>query len=170
MARATNVLDVKPHVEDVRTGISKADRKKIAEALSGILTDTYLLVVKTHIYHWNVVGPLFHPIHILTEDQYGNLFKATDELAERIRALGHAAPLTKNQVLAEGHVKITKTSPTAHEMVQDLVSDHEGLCRRMREAATLADDKGDFVTNDMLTGRLTYHEKAIWMLRAIVTD
>jgi starvation-inducible DNA-binding protein len=170
MAGATNVLNVKPHKEDVHTGISSADRKAIAQALSGILTDTYLLVIKSHVYHWNVVGPLFQPIHVLTEGHYENLFQACDQLAERIRALGHPAPLTENRVLADGNISIAKTAPTAGEMVAELVDDHEGLCRRMRECAGMAEGKGDFVSHDLLTGRLTYHEKAIWMLRAIIAD
>jgi len=170
MASASNVLNVKPHKEDVHTGISAADRKAVAQALSGILTDTYLLVIKSHVYHWNVVGPLFQPIHEMTEGHYENLFRACDELAERIRALGHPAPLTDKRVLADGNIAIDKTAPTAGKMVEELVADHEGLCRKMRECAEMAEKKGDFVTHDLLTGRLTYHEKAIWMLRAIIAD
>jgi starvation-inducible DNA-binding protein len=170
MARTSNVLKVKPHNEDVRTGITAADRRKIAEAISAILTDTYLLVIKSHVYHWNVVGPLFQPLHEMTEEHYQNLFEACDELAERIRALGHTAPLTDKQVLADGDVRIEMTAPTAGDMVKDLVADHEGLCRKMRDAAETAEQKGDFVSHDLLTGRLTYHEKAIWMLRAVIAD
>lgn len=170
MAGAANVLNVKPHAEDVRTGIADDDRKDIAQALSNVLTDTYLLVIKSHVYHWNVVGPLFHAIHEMTEEHYQNLFQACDELAERIRALGHPAPLTGNRVLDDGNITIETTAPTAHEMVKDLVSDHEGLCRAMREAAELAEEKGDFVSHDLLTARLTYHEKVIWMLRAIIAE
>ena len=170
MTSATNVLNVKPHKEAVHTGIDDADRKIIAKALSGILTDTYLLVIKSHVYHWNVVGPLFQPIHEMTEGHYENLFQACDVLAERIRALGHPAPLTDKQVLADGNISIDKTSTTAREMVEELVADHEGLCRTMRECAEMAEQKGDFVSHDLLTARLTYHEKAIWMLRAIITE
>jgi len=170
MSGATNVLDVKLHKESVHTGISDADRRKIAQALSSILTDTYLLVIKSHVYHWNVVGPLFHPIHEMTEDHYQNLFEACDELAERIRALGHPAPLTEKKVLADGNISIDQTSTTAHTMVEELVADHEGLCRTMRECAEMAEEKGDFVSHDLLTERLTYHEKVIWMLRAIITE
>ncbi len=170
MPRASNVLNVKPHSEEVRTGISATDRKTIAQVLSSILTDTYLLVIKSHVYHWNVVGPLFQPIHEMTEDHYESLFKACDDLAERIRALGHTAPLTDKRVLADGNITIDRTAPTAGEMVKELVADHEALCRKMRDCAEMAEEKSDFVTHDLLTGRLTYHEKAIWMMRAIIAE
>ena len=28
--------------------------------MSGLLADTYTLYLKTHNYHWNVTGPMFH--------------------------------------------------------------------------------------------------------------
>ena len=30
--------------------------------------------------------------------------------------------------------------------------------------------RGDLVTSDMLTARMTFHEKALWMLRAIIAQ
>jgi len=39
-----------------------------------------------------------------------------------------------------------------------------------REGAAQAEELKDFVTHDLLTERLAFHEKAIWMLRAIVAD
>ena len=170
MARKSNVLEVRPRNEKVQTGITPAKRKEIAEALSNVLTDTYLLVIKTHIYHWNVVGPLFHAIHELTEEQYNDLFAACDVIAERIRALGFTAPLAINDLLKGGNVKFPSQFPTANGMVDDLISENESLTRRIREAAESAEENGDFVTHDMLTARLTVHEKVIWMLRAIVSD
>ena len=77
------VLKPKATVEKLETGID--DRESLAKALSACLADTYILMVKTQAYHWNVVGPLFYSIHKLTEEHYENLFAAADEVAERIR-------------------------------------------------------------------------------------
>ncbi len=46
-------------------GIAEADRQAIAEGLSLLLADSYTLYLKTHNYHWNVVGPMFNtlPFH-----------------------------------------------------------------------------------------------------------
>jgi len=163
MANAANVLQAKPKKEAISTGLSDATRSDIADALQSILGSTYRLLVKTQIHHWNVVGPLFHPIHVLTEEHYENMFGAVDTLAERIRALGHptAAPVI-------GTEKGDVVTMTARDLLEDLVADHESLCREMREAADTADEAGDIVTNDMLVERLTFHEKAIWMLRAML--
>ncbi|MFZ2100161.1 MAG: DNA starvation/stationary phase protection protein, partial [Oricola sp.] len=156
--------------EKVETGITKADRKEIADQLSAILTDTYFLVIKTHVYHWNVVGPLFHSIHVLTEEHYQELFAATDVIAERIRALGFHAPVSDAAGPDKAVVSLNIGAKTAHDMVADLVADHEAAIRKMRDAAETAEEHGDLVTNDMLVARLTFHEKAVWMLRSLITE
>jgi starvation-inducible DNA-binding protein len=169
MSNAAEVLETKPRDEAVNTGLKAADRKKIARSLSLILADTYALTVKTHIYHWNVVGPLFHSIHEMTEEQYNDLFQATDEIAERVRALGYRAPVTGNRG-GEIVVELGVESKSAHDMVADLIKDHESAIRKMREAAEEAEEAGDFVSHDMLVGRMTVHEKTVWMLRAVVSE
>ena len=89
---ATSVV-TKIKKERMSTGIDQKAIKGISDGLVEILGSTYTLLVKTHVYHWNVVGPLFLPLHELTEEHYKDLFSAVDELAERIRALGLPAPL-----------------------------------------------------------------------------
>ena len=47
-------------VPTIDIGISETDRKEIADGLARVLADTYTLYLKTHNYHWNVVGPMFN--------------------------------------------------------------------------------------------------------------
>jgi len=163
----SDVLDVKSHVENPDLGID--DRKKLADSLAKIVADTYVLLVKTQGYHWNVVGPLFISLHKLTEEQYEDLFAAGDELAERIRALGYPAPASLHGMIKDSRVAEAKGNPTAEEMVENLVKDHETVVRHLREVTELAEDSHDQGTADLLTDRMKSHEKAIWMLRAIVS-
>ena len=72
-------------------GISEEDRKSIVDGLSRLLSDTYVLYLKTHNFHWNVTGPQFRTLHLMFEEQYNELWLATDLIAERIRALGFPA-------------------------------------------------------------------------------
>jgi len=73
-------------------GISDKDRANIAESLSKMLADSYILYLKTHNFHWNVTGPMFQALHNLFMTQYTEQWNALDLIAERIRALGHPAP------------------------------------------------------------------------------
>ena len=162
----SDVLDVKSHIENPDLGID--DRKRLAVSLAKIVADTYVLLVKTQGYHWNVVGPLFVSLHKLTEEQYEDLFEAADELAERIRALGYPAPCSLHDMIKDSRLAEARGNPTAEEMVENLVADHETVVRHLREITDLAEELHDQGTADMLTDRMKSHEKAIWMLRAIV--
>jgi starvation-inducible DNA-binding protein len=77
---------------DVDIGIEEDARKELAEGLSALLADTSTLYMKTLGYHWNVVGPMFHSLHLMFEQQYVELREAMDVIAERVRALGSLAP------------------------------------------------------------------------------
>lgn len=163
MTNVTRALTPKPHTEALGIGLEADARATIATSLGEILSATYRLLIKTHVHHWNVVGPLFHPLHVMTEEQYNALFAATDVIAERIRALGHPAPIPAFEA---PKAKIADMS--AKDLVEDLIADHEAAVRLMRETALMAEEADDIVTNDMLVARMTFHEKAIWMLRAVV--
>lgn len=155
------------HPEKIATGLEDAYRAEMAGLLTSILASTYQLTIKSHIYHWNVVGPLFKPLHELTEEHYNALFSATDVIAERIRALGHLAPVSLKDAKTFAPAGKDVDHGSAIGMIEDLISSHEEAVRAMREAASKAGDADDLVTEDMLTARLTFHEKALWMLRAI---
>jgi len=148
--------------------ISAERRETIAGLLNVLIADEYVLYTKSRNYHWNVTGPMFRDLHKLFEEQYEGLNDIIDEIAERTRALG-AWPLS---TLAEflKHTKL-KEHPrkvfAAHEMIQDLLQDHESIIRSLREASDLCTEKlGDAGTADMCTGWMEYHEKAAWMLRS----
>ena len=160
------VLKTKANVEKLQTGID--DRESLAKALSACLADTYILMIKTQAYHWNVVGPLFYSIHNLTEAQYQDLFKAADELAERVRSLGYPAITSTKEMTSVSSIKEATGNPTAEKMIETLVADHETVAKSFRETAELAEEHRDLVTADMLTARIQFHEQAIWMLKAII--
>lgn len=163
------VLDAKVKNEKIATGLANNARKSIAEELIEVLANTMVLQVKTQVYHWNVVGPLFYSLHHLTEEHYQNLFAAVDVLAERIRSLGYAAPLSVKALTKDSDIKEESSNKSASQMVEQLIKDHENLIRDARKAAEAAEEQKDFVTHDLLTARLAFHEQAVWMLRAIVT-
>ena len=147
------------------TGIDTKDRADIAKRLGRILDATYSLMVRSHLYHWNVRGPLFEPLHELLEQHYKALFESVDEVAERIRQLGFRTPSTDANSFPSG-VPSTRQELSARSMIEDLLEHHEESCRMLRETGIAADDAGDLVTADMIAKMLGFHEKAAWMLRS----
>ena len=154
--------------EPVNTGLDDKVREHFAMALSKVLDDTYSLLVQTHLYHWNVRGPLFADIHKLLEEQYEALFESVDEVAERVRQLGFKVPGDVKQFPTG--VQVPATMPGEESMIADLVKRHEAVTRTLRELSTDADDQHDYVTQDLVNGMLAFHEKAAWMLRSIITS
>lgn len=163
-----SVLNPSPSPSQPDTGINSNAR--IVNGLTGVLADSFVLMIKTQGYHWNVVGPLFVPIHTLTEEQYTDLFGAVDVIAERIRALGHVAPVSFAELSGQASLAEETTRRSAGEMVAQLVSDHETMVRRLRELAAAAAELGDGATEDLANGRMAFHEKAVWMLGAIIAE
>ncbi|PHR94268.1 MAG: DNA starvation/stationary phase protection protein [Robiginitomaculum sp.] len=151
---------------DINIGISSEDRARSAQALSKLLADTYTLYLKTHGYHWNVEGPHFQSLHIQFMEQYTEMWTAVDELAERIRALGHYAPGSYNAFAKLSSISEETGQPNWQEMVRTLAEGHEQVARTAREVLRIAEDIGDDATADVVTPRITLHEKTAWMLRA----
>lgn len=167
MSEISPVLKVEVHDEKLDIGLDDRYLKEITVALTDILAATYRLTIKSHVYHWNVVGPLFKPLHELTEEHYNALFAATDVIAERIRALGQLAPVRLGDAAAFAPKVADVKKTSAIDMIEDLIADHQTAVKAARKAAKTAGDAGDVVTEDMLTARLGFHEQALWMLRAI---
>lgn len=149
-------------------GISEDDRKSIADGLSNLLADTYVLYLKTHNFHWNVTGPMFRTLHLMFEEQYNELALAVDSIAERIRALGVAAPGTYAEYARRSSIKETEGVPSAEAMIQLLVEGQEAVTRTARSLFPLLDKVSDEPTADLLTQRMQVHEKTAWMLRSLL--
>jgi len=150
----------------INMGLSNEQRETMADAVTAVLADTYALYFKTHAYHWNVTGPRFHDLHNLFELQYNELWTATDDIAERIRALGPKAPNSYAAMGKAASIESDATATKADDMVADLITGHEAVVATIRKALALADEHGDESTGDLLSPRINAHEKTAWMLRS----
>jgi starvation-inducible DNA-binding protein len=153
---------------NIDIGISKKEREKIAAGLSRLLADSFTLYLKTHNFHWNVTGPMFNTLHVMFMDQYTELWNALDLIAERIRALGVAAPgsfaeFSRLTVIAESEGPVNAT-----EMIKQLVAGQEAVTKTARSIFAVVDKAGDEPTADLLTQRMQIHEKNAWMLRSLL--
>ena len=149
-------------------GISEELRQEIGAGLSRLLSDTYILYLKTHNFHWNVTGPLFNTLHLMFEAQYNELALAVDLIAERIRALGVPAPGSFAQYTTLTSVPEETGVPAADEMIRQLLKDQETVVRTARTIFPTVEKASDQPTADLLTQRMQVHEKTAWMLRSLL--
>ena len=153
---------------DARIGIGQEQRAVVALELSKILSDEFILYTKSRKAHWNVEGPEFYSYHKFFEAQYEFVDEVIDDVAERIRSLGHCTPATFKEFL-----RLTRLTEQSSELnngvgfIKELLFDHEAIIVQLRKSINVfLNDYGDAGTSDFITGLMERHEKMAWMLRA----
>lgn len=149
-------------------GINDGNRQLVANELAKLLADEYVLYTKTRNAHWNVEGSDFYSVHKFFEFQFEELNEFIDNIAERIRSLGHYAPASLKAFLELTHLsEETRSENTSKGFIGELVSDHESIIIKLRENINrFATDFGDLGTSDFITGIMESHEKMAWFLRS----
>jgi starvation-inducible DNA-binding protein len=138
----------------------------VIEALHLAMAETAVVQQKAQIFHWNVAGMAFGPLHDLFGKIYTEHFQAMDVLAERVKALGGHAEGRFKDFLSRASIKESDGRETAEEMLRELQADQRQLSKTLSDLAEAADEHDDMVTNDMAIGRAEAHDKFAWMLGA----
>ncbi len=151
-------------------GISAQDRSSSSAILNEVLATTYVLLVKTQNYHWNLVGPEFHDYHLLLDDQYKRLQEFADDIAERVRAVGGIALGSLQEFSQQSKIKDDSGDvPTPRQAIENLLADHEALIRLIREGINITGEHNrDMGTNNFFCEQIMKHEKMAWMLRSLL--
>ncbi|MBT3367923.1 MAG: DNA starvation/stationary phase protection protein [Nitrospina sp.] len=147
-----------------------ANQNRVADGLSRVLAETNTLYLKTHNFHWNVTGPMFQPLHSVFEEQYSQLAEAADEIAERIRAIGHPAPGSFAEFQTLSSIKEASGKTKALEMVKELLEGHETISQTANTVVAIAQEYGDEGTADLMIQRIQEHDKTAWMLRSFLEN
>lgn len=149
-------------------GISDKNRQAIADQLSKILADEFVLYSKTLNAHWNIEGPDFHAVHLYLETLYNQQQGIVDTVAEKIRAVGHYVPAQLTKYLELTHLSEKDLEKNdSQTLFAELLEDHESIIIFLREnIKTMADKLMAEGISDYITGLMEYHEKTAWMLRS----
>jgi starvation-inducible DNA-binding protein len=139
--------------------------KNISGSLNALLADVFALYLKTKNFHWHVSGPHFRDYHLLLDDQAGQIFAMTDDIAERVRKIGGVT------VRSIGHVaRLKRLSDNDAEyvdpldMLAELREDNRALLASMREVHDLCGDENDVATSSLLENWIDETERRIWFL------
>lgn len=141
---------------------------QLTDSLNQVLADSYALMSLTHLAHWNVEGQGFFALHTAFQTQYEELFTAIDEIAERLRALG-AYAIGGLGKLAQVAAMEEFNSPLSQEdYVRRLIAAHDKLIADAARARDLAGEAQDAESQDLMIGRITLHQKTVWMLKSFL--
>ena len=127
------------------------------------LVDLALLMKQAH---WNVVGPNFRSIHLQLDEIIKTVRDASDEVAERMSALGVAADGRSSTVAEDSDlasyprdfVKVTDTITLVADATKTTV---DGLRDAIVTLGSL-----DPISEDLLIAVSASMEKHLWMLQA----
>jgi starvation-inducible DNA-binding protein len=149
-------------------GLTDSDRLNVVSKLNILLADEFLLFTKTKNAHWNVEGIDFLDKHKLFDAQAADLSNIIDEVAERIRALGHYSHSSLANFLKLTQLDETLLADTkSTTYIKALLADHERIILFLRENINrVGNDYNDIGTSDFLTSLLESHEKTAWFLRS----
>jgi starvation-inducible DNA-binding protein len=139
--------------------------KTVAEALNGILADSFALYLKTKNFHWHVSGPHFRDYHLMLDDQATQILGATDAIAERVRKTGNTTLRSIGDIARRQTVKDNdKDFVSAADMLAELREDNLKLVEALREAKDIVDEAKDNATSGILDDWTDQAEERAWFL------
>jgi starvation-inducible DNA-binding protein len=147
------------------SGLDANAVRDVAAAMTTLLADVFALYLKTKNFHWHVSGPHFRDYHLLLDEQAGQIFGMTDDIAERVRkiggttlrSIGHAARLQRIKDNDADYV-------TPLDMLSELRSDNEQLAAALRATHDLCDEHGDVASASLIENWIDETERRIWFL------
>jgi starvation-inducible DNA-binding protein len=152
--------------EDHHPTLRHDDRRAIGAELQAVLITLTDLSLAGKQAHWNLVGRLFHPLHLFLDTLIDSWRAAADSVAERAVALGYA-PDGRVQTVAES--SILEPLPAGQILDEDVIAAFtERLTTAIgdiRERMARLEDV-DTVTADLLHGVVAGLEENLWMIRA----
>jgi starvation-inducible DNA-binding protein len=168
MAKVAQGNDAKSRqVAPVRTptGLSSEATRDITGSLNALLADFYALYFKTKNFHWHMSGPHFRDYHLLLDEQAGQIFEVTDDIAERVRKIGGITLHSVGEI--RSHQRILDNDAayvTPEDMLAELKGDNADLVARMREAHELTSEHNDVATTSLLENWIDQAERRVWFL------
>ncbi|MDF2723930.1 MAG: Ferritin Dps family protein [Paenibacillus sp.] len=145
---------------------SEVKANAVVDALNKQIANWGVLHIKLHNYHWFVSGDQFFALHSKFEELYNAASDWLDELAERVLALRGKPIATLKEMLALATVSEATGSESTAQMVATTAQDFQRIARELTEGIEQADQAGDHVTSDLLTGIQQALEKHVWMLES----
>lgn len=139
--------------------------KTVAQALNGVLADSYALYFKTKNFHWHVSGPHFRDYHLMFDEQATQILATTDLIAERVRKTGNTTlrsigDISRHQSLADNDADYVSPG----DMLNELREDNLKLVEALRAAKAAATEAGDNATEGIIDDWTDEAEERAWFL------
>lgn len=147
------------------TDLKSNATKSVADALNGVLADSYALYFKTKNFHWHVSGPHFRDYHLMFDEQAAQILATTDLIAERVRKTGNTTlrsigDISRHQTVSDNDADYV--SPA--DMLNELREDNLKLVEALRGVKSAATEAGDNATEGIVDDWTDQAEERAWFL------
>lgn len=139
----------------------------LVKALNRQQANTLVAYLNYKKYHWLTYGPLFRDLHLLFEEQGGEVFAMLDELAERSLMIDGLPVADPTDYLPTATVKPSSGTLTVRGAIEEAIATHEQIITEMHQDADAAANAGDIGTADLYTRLVQVHQKHRWFLKEI---
>ena len=99
------------------------DNQKLVNFLNQLLSNSFILYVKLHRYHWFVQGRHFFQLHEEFEKMYDTFAVDIDEIAERILMIDGKPLATMIKYVKEATLEEATADDKESEMIEQLRND-----------------------------------------------
>ena len=162
---------MKKATAEAMTDLGNTAVTEISGALRRLLADVFALYLKAKNFHWHMRGRHFRDYHLLLDEQAGQLFAMTDDIAERARKLGGTtlrsiSDISRHQRLQDNNAE----SVTPKDMLAELCADNHQLTRFLRSTHEVCDKFNDVATASLIETWIDETERRAWFLSQIAPD
>ncbi len=150
---------------DTPTDLKTNQASDVADALNGLLADSFALYFKTKNFHWHVSGPHFRDYHLLFDEQATSIYETTDAIAERVRKIGQTTLRSVGDISRRQSTKDNdKDFVAPPAMLKELRDDNLAMIEAFRAAKDLADKAKDNSTSAEIDVWTDAAERRAWFL------
>jgi len=146
-------------------GFAPEQIKDLSSVLNALLADVFALYLKTKNFHWHMSGAHFRDYHLLLDEQGDQIFKISDDIAERVRKIGGQT------IRSIGHIaKLQRINDNdqefvpARDMLLELHGDNRALVESLRTAHEVASKANDYATTSIIEVWIDEAERRAWFL------
>jgi starvation-inducible DNA-binding protein len=142
------------------------EREETGQQLQATLVELVDLSLVGKQLHWNVVGPLFRPLHLQLDELIDSWRELADTVAERAVAIGFAPDAQARTVTSDSELEGVERGPIEDHLVvatltRLLAKAAERIRARMDRLGEL-----DAASEDVLVEVLRAVEQQLWMISA----
>jgi DNA-binding ferritin-like protein len=108
-----------------------------------------------HKHHWLVEGPQFRDLHLFFEDNYTEIHKAFDKIAERLTVMGYAPTSAPSEFAKISYIEHEPQGVfRIRESLEEDMKAERTIAIELRNSIKEAFELGDYATKNLLEKQL----------------